>query len=106
MDLSMKLLGIHLFKVFTDYWLNGKRKLLVGKTKQTEKQKHNQGKSFSCVWIIAIYNDLITKILFKTILQHKLSAEPSCTLWGTFNMWTFKNILLFSYDFFGIENDC
>ena len=49
MDLSMKLLGIHLFKVFTDYWLNGKRKLLVGKTKQPEKQKHNQGKSFSCV---------------------------------------------------------
>ena len=31
MDLSMKLLGIHLFKVFTDYWLNGKRKLLIGK---------------------------------------------------------------------------
>ena len=27
----MKLLGIHLFKVFTDYWLNGKRKLLIGK---------------------------------------------------------------------------
>ena len=49
MDLSMKLLGIRLFKVFTDYWLNGKRKLLVGKTKQTKKQKHNHGKSFSCV---------------------------------------------------------